>query len=68
MTGAILFVSACLIWQVIKDWLRGEKPKARKTVRLTVNREVAECGCDLLNSRVVSPCAAHRTMIEVQGE
>ena len=62
MIDIILFVAACLIWQSIKDKLRGKKP----TVSLNYSRGHVEamCGCDTANNKVVRPCSAHRSMLE----
>ncbi len=63
MIEIILFVAACLVWQSIKDKLRG---KRKPTVSLC-SREThveAMCGCDTANKRVVRPCSAHRAMLD----
>lgn len=63
MIQIILFVAACLVWQAIKNKLRGPR---RPTVSLTGGGAhiLAVCGCDVVDNRVARPCAAHKVMIE----
>lgn len=64
----ILFVAACLVWQAIKNAVRGpRKPVVRLggdlTVRVGSVHAVAACGCDTMDNKVVKACAAHRLML-----
>ncbi len=58
------FALTCLLWQKFKNFLRGEK-KPRIKLRSPGLRSVAECGCDLKGTEVVSPCQAHLAMMDV---
>lgn len=63
MIEIIGFVAACLVWQSVKDWLRGGRRKPELTVRMGAMHSVAKCGCDTVDGKVVSPCSAHRAML-----
>lgn len=65
MIQIILFIAACLVWQSIKDKLRGKK---RPTVSLISSKDHVEamCGCDTAGNRVVRPCEAHKAMLEAR--
>lgn len=66
----ILFVVACLAFQELVNALRGtKKPKVRIAKWENFNmRSVAECGCDLLNGKVVNPCKAHEILRRVVND
>lgn len=69
MIQLIAFVMACLVWQAIKDSIRGTK-KPTVTLRVGGLHAVAECGCDTVTEdgkqRVVNPCQAHRIMLDLK--
>lgn len=59
----IFFVGACLVWQMIKNSLRGPKVPTvsmRKEVRVK-----ARCGCEVIDDHVIKACSAHRILSEL---
>ncbi len=67
MIEIIFFVAACLIWQSIKDMLRGKK-KPMVSLNSAKGHIEAICGCNTANNRVVRPCSAHRAMLDAGRE
>lgn len=68
MISLIMFVLGCLVWQRIKDALRGGRPQVLK-VRV-VHHMKSSCGCVVVEGeankfRVVEPCAAHRVIVDL---
>lgn len=71
MFEIIAFVIVCLVWQSVKDSIRGGKRSERElpTVRMGGLHRVAKCGCDTVDGRVATACAAHKILLDVdQGE
>lgn len=67
MIQIILFVAACLVWQKIKDALRGPRVPT-VSIKASSKAIKARCGCSVVNGnegdRVVEPCAAHKVMLD----
>lgn len=68
MIYLIIFIPLCLIWQAIKNAIRGPKPVlAPDVVMRKLTR--AKCGCllwvEAINKfQIHTPCAAHKTLYE----
>ena len=66
MIQFILFMAACLVLQAIKDAVTG-RGKKKPRLLLALPKE-AECGCQLIGSRVIKTCEAHGLLVKIQEE
>lgn len=62
MISIVLFIVACLVWQAIKNAIRGPRKLNIKMVQV----QKAECGCEVSQNRVVTACSAHKILLEVE--
>lgn len=60
MIQIVLFIASCLLWQSIKNAIRGP----RKITVVMEKTQRAGCGCEVLNNKIVKSCAAHHLLME----